>query len=375
MKKSALKCMVLSALVTGVTVSAFSVPTLAASDIRVGSNIAQYATVRQSVESKLQSDTLEAVNDGLCSPARAHVSGGENPYAWTNYKAVQNGEKSATLGFNFDQFYYVDEVVLYQFVDSYSADLPDRVEFRGNAAVPQLHSKDVLPFYVDITGRLQSSEYISETCVKCTYELIYDGSAPLLFSLDITEYAAEGQKQKDKCIGLYEVEIIGDRAGYPLTYPYESGFISVNNYTATVASEDSEHGGSAALLNDGDAFTMWHTSWNGCDAKDRYVILDLGEVRSNVTGLNYIGRFGAGDGDNNGRVGAYRVEVSTDGVNWLVADEGEWEDTAGTKNSWFGGNLSARYVKLTGLSTYGSRGNANKFMSAAEIDIILNVKN
>ena len=78
--------------------------------------------------------------------------------------------------------------------------------------------------------------------------------------------------------------------------------------------------------------------------------------------LRYYGR----DGSPNGRVNEYKVEVSTDGEEWTTVSTGNWENTAGWKLAVFNEPAAAKYVRLTGVHTYGDSGN-DKFMSAAEI--------
>ena len=80
--------------------------------------------------------------------------------------------------------------------------------------------------------------------------------------------------------------------------------------------------------------------------------------------LRYYGR----DGSPNGRVNEYKVEVSTDGEEWTTVSTGNWENTAGWKLAVFDEPAAAKYVRLTGVQTYGDSGN-DKFMSAAEIRV------
>ena len=95
------------------------------------------------VPDELRSDTLAAINDGIVCPDKPHTGPGENPYAWTNYKAVQAGTRVADVIVMFSGEALLREVVLYHFVDSWSADLPAAVQFfsrhlimDGNMAKP-----------------------------------------------------------------------------------------------------------------------------------------------------------------------------------------------------------------------------------------------
>ena len=53
----------------------------------------------------------------------------------------------------------------------------------------------------------------------------------------------------------------------------------------------------------------------------------------------------------------YKVEVSTDGEEWTAVSTGSWENTAGWKLAVFDQPMMAKYVRLTGLSTFGDSGN------------------
>ena len=319
-------------------------------------NIAPMATVTQDIMSGLQSDTLSAVNDGVRFPAKPHGTGGVNPYAWTNYDAAQKGNTLASLTFTFDKPYYVSEIVLYQFVDSWSAELPESIDFYG------IYEGDFGGIYgrewQDMWETCVSREVVSDTCVKLTYAPQY--GTPLLTELIIRETAKNGKKQMSNCVGLYEVEIIGSETWDEFNPETEREAPVYAISGAIVASEDTAHGQQADNLTDNDPRTIWHTAWEGCAPEDRYVILELSGVEQ-LVGLNYYGRSGNRSGDNNGRVKDYKVEISNDGVNWQTVDQGRWKDSAGLKTSRFETDMSyVRYVRLTGLTTYGSKGNENK---------------
>lgn len=67
-------------------------------------------------------------------------------------------------------------------------------------------------------------------------------------------------------------------------------------------------------------------------------------------------------------VNEYRVEVSTDGSTWTTVSTGNWEDSQDWKLAEFTEPVVAKYVRLTGVHTYGSSAaNVDKYMSAAEI--------
>lgn len=149
----------------------------------------------------------------------------------------------------------------------------------------------------------------------------------------------------------------GDAADDSRDYDYQKT-------TATAGSEYPGTGneGPASYVVDNNTGTWWHTNWNvTVPMSDFWITLEL-EEETVLDALRYYGR----DGSINGRVGEYKVEVSTDGDKWTRVSTGEWENTAGWKLAVFDQPTAAKYVRLTGLHTFGDSGN-DRFMSAAEI--------
>ena len=66
----------------------------------------------------------------------------------------------------------------------------------------------------------------------------------------------------------------------------------------------------------------------------------------------------------------YTVEVSTDGDTWTEAASGTWENSEAWKLASFN-PVDARYVRLTGVTTYGAGAQQNYFMTAAEVRVRL----
>lgn len=145
----------------------------------------------------------------------------------------------------------------------------------------------------------------------------------------------------------------------------------VENITATAGSEypgSSETDGPASWALDGNTDTWWHTDWSdghtsGID--ERWITLDLGSIQK-IDGYRYYSR----GGQPNGRVEKYTVEVSTDGEKWTEAASGTWENSEGWKLASFN-PVDARYVRLTGVTTYGAGAQQNYFMTAAEVRVRL----
>ena len=82
-----------------------------------------------------------------------------------------------------------------------------------------------------------------------------------------------------------------------------------------------------------------------------------------ISALSYLPRQ---DGNSNGRVGRYVVDLSLDGQNWnLSVASGKWVDDSVLKKAVFA-NQRAQYVRLRALTEAGNRG---QWTSAAEINI------
>lgn len=93
--------------------------------------------------------------------------------------------------------------------------------------------------------------------------------------------------------------------------------------------------------------------------EQRYITLQLKNAA-------YVGRYEyqPNVGGANGRVNQYRISVSMDGQSWTVVSSGSWANDGSLKTAEFAPVL-AKFVRLEGVSTYGSR--PNVFMTAAEI--------
>lgn len=144
---------------------------------------------------------------------------------------------------------------------------------------------------------------------------------------------------------------------------------------ATAGSEytgDSATDGLADWAIDGNTETWWHTDYSDGQTSavaERWITLDLGSVQT-IDGYRYYSR----SGQSNGRVGEYKIEVSTDGQDWKEAATGTWENTVGWKLAEFEA-VDAQYVRLTGVTTYGEGSQQNQFMTAAEVRVRLAADN
>lgn len=117
---------------------------------------------------------------------------------------------------------------------------------------------------------------------------------------------------------------------------------------------------------DGDAYSIWHTKWGYMTPlKDRWIMLQL-DAPVKLDAIRYLPKSGSESGDNNGRIREYRVEVSEDGSHFKTVAAGNWPDLPGWKLAVFDEPVTAGYVRLYGVHTYGDEAK-DKYVNAAEV--------
>ena len=195
-------------------------------------------------------------------------------------------------------------------------------------------------------------QYAGSGNAAVTYIPPYENTATLIIE------AEDHSKRNTYRINLgADLTDSGDVADDSRDYDYQK-----TTATAASAYQGTGNEGPVNYAVDGDTGTWWHTDWTQTvPMEDFWITLEL-EEETVLDALRYYGR----DGSINGRVGAYKVEVSTDGNEWTQVSTGTWENTAGWKLAVFEQPTAAKYVRLTGLHTFGDSGN-DRFMSAAEI--------
>ena len=147
--------------------------------------------------------------------------------------------------------------------------------------------------------------------------------------------------------------------GIPAT-PVRRSFLFQLDRSAwqATASSDEPGEGPAAKAIDNNPATYWHTRWQGqAPAPPHDFILDLGSTME-LRGLSCLPRQ-----DNiNGRIQAYRIDLSPDGMKWETAAKGEWPDSADLHEALFDAPQKARWIRLTAITT-----RHGPWASAAEI--------
>lgn len=207
---------------------------------------------------------------------------------------------------------------------------------------------------------IDSLEYVTSENAAVTELPVYEGKKVLIIE-------SEDHSERNTFVINLGAEMQGtaDPEDASRDYPIE-------NITATAGSEYTAGGsttdGPADWALDGNTDTWWHTNWAGSHTsgiEERWITLDLGSVQK-IDGYRYYSR----SGQSNGRVGDYKIEVSTDGDAWETVAEGTWENTVGWKLAEFDA-VDAQYVRLTGVSTYGDGAQQDMFMTAAEVRVRL----
>ncbi len=126
------------------------------------------------------------------------------------------------------------------------------------------------------------------------------------------------------------------------------------------SSEPSE--GEVANAFDGDPETFWHTEWSQREpAPPHTLTINLGEEQS-LLGFEYLPR----QGQANGRIAGYTIEVSRDARSWTQAASGNFPNTAKAQRIVFDSPTRARYIRLVALSEVGG----NAWASVAEFNLL-----
>ncbi len=133
----------------------------------------------------------------------------------------------------------------------------------------------------------------------------------------------------------------------------------------TDSQETAKENGVAGNVLDGSTATIWHSAWSTTPAAPLPHTLTIDMHTTNaVSWLTYLPRQ---DGNRNGNIGQYRIDVSNDGTAYTgPVATGTFADDATLKTVTFGTVLT-RYVRLTALTDAGNRG---PWSSAAEVALL-----
>lgn len=194
---------------------------------------------------------------------------------------------------------------------------------------------------------VEELQAVSEENAAITVLPAADGQVKILLE-------SEDHSKMDEFIIHLEQDSTGSADDDSMDYPVKDMKVTVGNEHGTDKKEN-------AL--DNNYGTVWHTDWNNVTpVEKRWIQLEL-DKETNIDALRYYSR---NDGPN-GRVNKYKVEVSSDGKDWKTVSTGNWKNEGGWKLAAFEEPVKAKFVKLTGVETYGNT--ANMFMSAAEVRV------
>ncbi|GIJ44350.1 hypothetical protein Val02_12360 [Virgisporangium aliadipatigenens] len=138
-------------------------------------------------------------------------------------------------------------------------------------------------------------------------------------------------------------------------------------WTVSADSQEPTTNNQASKMLDGDANTFWHTQFvNGTPPLPHEFTLDM-KAAKRISGVTVLPRPKTADaGSVNGRIGQYKVLVSTDGANFTLVASGTFVDDPTLKTVTFA-TTTARYVRLTALTEAADRG---QWSSVAEFNVL-----
>lgn len=96
--------------------------------VTIGDNVASCGalmSVTQSVPENKQSDSLNAINDGVTAFTPGAGDGSANTTCWSNYAYAQEGNTKSSVTFNYNTQQRLGRAVVYFVEDSWSASYPD----------------------------------------------------------------------------------------------------------------------------------------------------------------------------------------------------------------------------------------------------------
>lgn len=200
---------------------------------------------------------------------------------------------------------------------------------------------------------IDTIDYVAADNAAVTYVPPYENKAKLIIE-------SEDHTTRNEFVINLDGKGVGNTDPVYAGRDYDTQEMSV---TAGSEQKGQNNEGPARYVLDGNEGTIWHTSWNPLASRNEFWIkFELGEVTS-LDALRYKGRSGA----SNGRISQYRVEVSKDDQEWTEVSVGNWDNTDDWYIAMFNEPTEAKYVRLTGVETYGEGSQQNKFASAAEI--------
>ena len=132
----------------------------------------------------------------------------------------------------------------------------------------------------------------------------------------------------------------------------------------TVIADAAQPGFLPPSILDGNSRSLYHSPFKPTVAAlPHNLTIDMKNIYL-INGLTYLPRQ---DASNNGNIGQYSIDVSTDGLIWTSVNTGNWANDKSLKQVDFS-ITTARYVRLNALSDASKKN--NQFTAVAEINIL-----
>jgi alpha-L-fucosidase len=124
--------------------------------------------------------------------------------------------------------------------------------------------------------------------------------------------------------------------------------------------------GTAANAVDGKDDWYTYTVWESSGTLPQSITVDLGEVKPDVSVLDYVPRYVAQSGPSaDGAITSYAIETSTDGTTFTPATSGTWDPDGKMKAAAFA-PVAARYVRLDAMAVNGTNAAATEMAVGAQ---------
>jgi hypothetical protein len=160
-----------------------------------------------------------------------------------------------------------------------------------------------------------------------------------------------------------KVAVSKDELVHLLELTQPSKLVALGAKVIETDSENTDGGYTAGHAIDGDADTIWHTSWDPKpDPLPHHLTIDLGREVT-LKGVTYLPR----QDMSNGRIAQGEIYCSNDPAAWPApVSQVRWPNTPELQTVYFKQPVRARYIKVVALSEV----NGNAYTSIAELDVL-----
>ena len=209
----------------------------------------------------------------------------------------------------------------------------------------------------------------------CVFEARVGRGRLLLCTIKLPEMAETNPEARQLLKSIYDymgsdkfnpaVELTPELMDKICSPNVSSQVLKLGAKVVSVDSQDPAHQSSNAI--DGDASTIWHTSWAPKeDPMPHQIVIDLGR-EVGLKGFTYLPR----QDTVNGRIAEYEMFVGNDDKNFgEPVAKGKWKSSDDLQTVMFGYPVNARYLKF--VARAGVQG--KPFAAVAELDVVLDEK-